>query len=96
MGMAIFIENQIHERVGSVFDDAQDSFMRICDAGPRGSVRRDIMRHGDTMLNTIQLERLIEELDGLPPEQRSNTVRQVQNAAHDAIRLRGYLIFAGD
>ncbi|MFI0741428.1 hypothetical protein ACH4PU_25615 [Streptomyces sp. NPDC021100] len=94
--MAVFIENQLHERVGEVLDDPDESFMRVCEAGPRRSVRHAVDRHGDTMLNAFQLALLLEELRELPADLRTETVRAVEEAAEVAIRRHGYLFFSGD
>ncbi len=94
--MAVFIENQLHERIGEVLDDRDESFMRACESGPRRSVRHAVGRHGDTMFNTFQLMLLLEELRELPPGLRTETVRAVEEAAESAIRKQGYLFFSGD
>jgi hypothetical protein len=96
MGMAIYIENQIHERVDQLLDDKDETLMRACESGPSGSIRKAISRYGDTMLNIYQLRLLIDELQALPQDLSSHTVKRLEEAAHVAIRSRGYLYFVGD
>ena len=96
MGMAVYTENQIHERIDQLLDDKDETLMHACESGPPGSVRRSISRHGDTMLNIYQLRLLIEELQALPRDLSSRTVMRLEEAAQTAIRRRGYLYFVGD
>ncbi len=96
MGMAVFIENQLHERIGEVLDDRDESFMRACESGHRRSLLFAVDRHGDTMFNPFQLTLFLKELRELPAEARTDTVRAVERAAESAIRERGYLFFSGD
>jgi hypothetical protein len=92
----MYVENQLHERVEQLFDDLQETFMKSCENAPRGSIRRGIDRHGDTMLNCYQLHLLIDELEHLSADSTSEAVRRISEAAGRAIRLRGYLYFVGD
>ncbi|MCP2163560.1 hypothetical protein [Goodfellowiella coeruleoviolacea] len=96
MGLSVFVQNQIHDEVHQLHDDLDESFMRLCEAGPRASVRRGIVRHGDTVLNPFQLTILIEEITALPPDAVNGTITRILDAAEHAIRLRGYLFFSGD
>ncbi|ROQ23618.1 hypothetical protein EDD98_7568 [Streptomyces sp. PanSC19] len=48
------------------------------------------------MLNGYQLHLLIDELERLPADSRTETMRRIIEAARHAIRLRGYLYFVGD
>jgi hypothetical protein len=96
MGIAIYVENQVHKRVEQILDDSQESIMRLCEAGPDASVRRAISRHGDTMLNIYQLRRLITELEDERGGPNDEVVVKLMEAADWAIRARGYLYFVGD
>ncbi|MER5781617.1 hypothetical protein ABT104_07785 [Streptomyces mobaraensis] len=96
MGMAVFVENRLHERIGEVFDDRDESFMRACESAHRRSLLFAVDRHGDTLFNSYQLTLFLEELRELPPEARTETVRAVERAAESAIRKHGYLFFSGD
>ena len=96
MGISVYLENQIHERIGRVYDDADESFMRACELAPVGSVMRSVIRHGDTMLNVYQLRIFEAELQGLPGGEITDAISGVMDAATAAIRRRGYLYFVGD
>jgi hypothetical protein len=96
MGIAIYIENRIHERVGSHFDSVEDEIMKVCTRSPRGSVFRDVMPHGDTMLNVSQLRRAISEISGDPGNMPGTTARILQPLAERALSINGYLYFVGD
>ena len=61
--------------------DPPPLLLRMCEAGPSGSVRRFISRYGDTMLNIFQLRLLINEIESLPVELVTPTVKKVQEAA---------------
>ncbi|MBY8885750.1 hypothetical protein K7472_12935 [Streptomyces sp. PTM05] len=94
--MVVYTENQIHKRIDQLLDDEDETLMRACESGPPGSVRKSISRYGDTMLNIYQLRMLIDELRALPEGLSSSTVKRLEEAAHAAIRSRGYLYFVGD
>lgn len=96
MGISVRIENQNHEEVERVFDDAEGSFAKICQFAPESSVRRGILPWLDTMLNAYQLGVLVRELESLPGDQATAAISRVIDAAERAIRLRGYLYFIGD
>ncbi|MEI5097773.1 hypothetical protein RB200_02795 [Streptomyces sp. PmtG] len=68
----------------------------MCEAAPEGSVLRFVQRHGDTMLNELQLERFVAELERLPEEEKNTTVRKLIAAARFAIASHGYLYFVGE
>lgn len=96
MGLAVYVENQLHERVEQLFDDLQETFMKLCESAPERSIRRGVDRYGDTMLNGYQLRLLIDELEHVPDESMTEAMRSVAEAAARAICLRGYLYFVGD
>lgn len=96
MGLAIYVENQLHERVEQLFDDPQETFMKSCENAPVGSVRRGVDRHGDTMFNCYQLNILIGELEDLSADSTTGAVNRITEAARRAIHLHGYLYFVGD
>lgn len=96
MGLSFYIEDQIHQRAELVKDDAQGSIMSLCQTGPEDSVRRSIIKHGDTMLNMYQMRRLTDELSGLRDGEHGAAAAKLSEAAERAIRLRGYLYFEGD
>jgi hypothetical protein len=96
MGIAVYVENLLHERIGEIFDDPQGTIARLCDEAPPRSVRGAVSPHGDTMFNVYQLRLLKEELAELPEGPASELVAALAQAAERAIRARGYLYFVGD
>lgn len=96
MGIAIYVENLIHQRTEQVKEDPPESIMRLCEAAPMQSVLGSIARYGDTMLNVIQMRRLIEELSEVKDPEYQAPAAKLSEAAERAIRLRGYLYFVGD
>lgn len=96
MGIAYYVENQMHERTEQLLDDAQETLMNLCETAPEGTIRTSISKHGDTMLNVYQLRRLIDELAEIQDDQYKEVAAKLSEAAERAIRLRGYLYFVGD
>jgi pilus assembly protein TadC len=96
MGVALYVENQVHKRVEQILDDPQESIMRLCESGHESSVRRAVSRYGDTMLNIYQLRRLISELEDERGGTNAEVAARLAEAAERAIRARGYLYFVGD
>ncbi|MFD0376945.1 hypothetical protein [Streptomyces sp. NPDC127112] len=96
MGLGIYARDARREKICFASDDPQDSFYQLCAAAPWESLRRGVMKHGETVFNSVQLRRLIEELEALPPGESTPVVRDVVEAARLAIRRSGYLQFIGD
>lgn len=97
MGLAVYVENQLHER-----EFAGPEVGRSLTAlAPRASAQgqlRFVSPHGDTMFHLGQLRALSEEVREIRlgyPEQAEDADRLL--AVLDlAIRRRGYLWIAGD
>ncbi|KUF16029.1 hypothetical protein [Streptomyces silvensis] len=96
MGIAISLRDLRHDEFGFLTDDADDSFRKMCQEAPADALRRGVMQHGHTMFNSLQLHRLVDELEGLRSEEVTPAVRDVLEAARQAIRKSGYLYFTGD
>lgn len=96
MGIALYIENQIHQRTEQILDDPQETIMSLCESSPKGSVLYSISRYGHTMLNIIQMRQLIDELANVKDDKYREAATKLSEAAERAIRLRGYLYFVGD
>lgn len=99
MGLAVYIENQVHEQryAGT---EAGSSLQRLVAASDRERhplVSR-IDPHGDTMINLIQLPQLTAELHEIAnhePELRAD-VQALEALIEEATRARGYLWISGD
>ncbi|MBT2477369.1 hypothetical protein [Streptomyces sp. ISL-94] len=96
MGLGIYVKDLRRDEIGFLIDDPEDSFRRMCEAAPRESLRAGVSRYGDTLFNSLQLRRLIEELEALPPNEVTPVVQAILDSAQLAIRRSGYLLFIGD
>ncbi|GGV70544.1 hypothetical protein GCM10010277_81620 [Streptomyces longisporoflavus] len=95
--MQIHVQNQSHERVSEKLgDDIDESFLSACHAAADGSVMSGVFSVGDTMFNELQLPQFARELNELPEEQKTDTIRRVADMAQQAAALRGYLFISGD
>jgi hypothetical protein len=97
------VEDQVHHRVRSFTDDSANSFLNVARrCAANGSRVMDVIDpYTDTMLNFIQLDRLIGELGALLATDRlvepeRNLVVEVLDAAKEARGLSGYLFIVGD
>ncbi|MEU4445161.1 hypothetical protein AB0K14_23730 [Actinosynnema sp. NPDC050801] len=93
------VEDQTHHRVRNFTDDSANSFLgvaRRCAAN--GSRVMDVIDpYTDTMLNFIQLDRLIGELGALLASgELVGPERDLLAAAKEARGLSGYLFIVGD
>ncbi|MCC3770024.1 hypothetical protein [Streptomyces sp. UNOC14_S4] len=95
MPLVVYVEDQNRGRMAKTHEDRKETFLALCEAAPDGSVMRAVQRHGDTMLNELQLRQFVEELKQLPEEKRNSTVRKIAAAAEFAIASHGYLYFEG-
>lgn len=100
MAITVYVENMNHGRV-RLYHDEKGGLGELAELGkPPRSTLGGIYRHGDAMLNTPQLNWLVDELDAIDSDTLSIAVREardeLRSAAHEAIRLGGYLYFCGD
>ncbi|MFY1619589.1 hypothetical protein [Micromonospora sp. WMMD736] len=102
MALTFFVEDQLHARLSTFSDDADNSFLGLARRlAVRGSRVFDIFDpYADAMFNYIQLDRMISELDDalqgdLTSTERSLVVR-VKGAAQEARNVSGYLFVEGD
>ncbi|GAA0387541.1 hypothetical protein GCM10010357_05340 [Streptomyces luteireticuli] len=95
MPLVVYVEDQNHGRMAKTHDDRKGTLLALCEAAPEGSLMRCVQRCGDTMLNEVQLREFADELNGLPMEMKSGTVRKLVAAAEFAIASHGYLYFVG-
>ncbi|WP_329614972.1 hypothetical protein OG244_19230 [Streptomyces brevispora] len=96
MSLGIYVRDVRRDQIEFIGDDAEESFGKMCRTAPETSLRRGVMQHGETMFNSYQLYRLVEELTALPPNEVTPKIQQVLQAAQLAIRKSGYLYFVGD
>ncbi|GIF52102.1 hypothetical protein DFJ67_5681 [Asanoa ferruginea] len=103
MALTIFVEDQAHRRIRSLHDDPGNTFLNVCRRlTARGTAVLDVVDpYADTMLNFIQLDRLIGELNaalesGALAAHESAITRAVVEAAVEARELSGYLYIEGD
>jgi len=101
--LTFYIEDQAHDRIRHFVDDPVNSFLQF--ARLRAAVGTKILDainpYADTMLNFIQLDRLIVELrealagECIADAQREK-VEEVLEGATEARLLSGYLFIEGD
>ncbi|KAA8887982.1 hypothetical protein F3087_12930 [Nocardia colli] len=98
MGVSVFIQNQIHEKIAEVAGYASNTLDDVISQAPAGSLTRGINRHADTMFNTTQLNLFIDEIASFVPgnDSERELFKVLRDAAESAIRQRGYLWFSGD
>ncbi|GGU52139.1 hypothetical protein GCM10010289_85540 [Streptomyces violascens] len=96
MSLGIYVKNFAHHELDQFSDDRDESFRKLCEDSPLDSLRRGVHRNAHTLFNSIQLRRLMEELESLPTGQQTAIVNKVIDAAQLAIRNSGYLLFVGD
>jgi hypothetical protein len=101
--LTFYVENQAHDRIRRFVDDPANSFLQLARlrAAAGTKVLDVIDPYADTMLNFIQLDRLIAELrEILPSEYISDAQRvkaaEVLEGATEARVLSGYLFIEGD
>jgi hypothetical protein len=97
VGIAVYLENQVHDR--SLADPrVWDSLTRLLAVASPDGLLAAIPPYGDTMFNSVQLDRLIRELEAIAEGNPSlvDDVDALKSAANAAIRQRGYLWFCGD
>ncbi|MCE7008184.1 nucleoporin NDC1 [Kibdelosporangium philippinense] len=97
MGLAVYIENQIHER-SYAGTDAGEWLTRVVAEAERGGTLSGIYQHGDTMFNIPQLNAIEGELAEIAT--RSPAVRPDVDALLELFeqirRKGGYLWISGD
>ncbi|MEU7151265.1 hypothetical protein AB0B15_25055 [Streptomyces sp. NPDC045456] len=96
MGIGVSLRDLRHDEFGFLTDDADDSFRKMCQEAPADALRRGVLQHGHTMFNSLQLRRLVDELEGLRSEEMTPAISAILEAAKQAIRKSGYLYFIGD
>ncbi|MBB5788391.1 hypothetical protein [Jiangella mangrovi] len=97
MGISVYTENQIHDRV-YVGGESSEQLERLLDKAAENGLLADVGRVGDTMFNIPQLYRLDAELTALAeswPELAAD-VAVISAMIQRIIRNRGYLRLAGD
>lgn len=96
MGIAVYVENQLHERTFAGVE-AGDQLEWLIAEAPRGLLA-DIQLHGDTMFNIVQARRFLAELEGVRERRPdlAHAVVSLQELVRLAERKRGYLWFSGD
>ncbi|MEV7565458.1 hypothetical protein [Streptomyces tanashiensis] len=95
MGLSVHVEDLWHGRLDSFCDDAENSFMTLCRRMPKDSLCSGVSPYGETLFNSIQLKRLVQELDD-PDHLANPVVAKVIEGALRAIPRTGYLRFIGD
>lgn len=97
MGLAVFLEDQIHRRTycGSA---AGESLERVIEGCRDSSLLANVHPYGDTMFNMIQLRQLKAELDARadPRPDLEADVSTLKAIFDQAIKSRGYVWISGD
>lgn len=96
MGLAVYTENQIHER--SYHEEAGWWLSRVVAESKSDGLLSGIGYHTDTMFNVVQLNRIRDELTQMR-EQRPELADDIDRLCEllDVVeRQRGYLWIAGD
>jgi hypothetical protein len=102
MALTFHVEDQMHQRRRTFADDKDNTFLNLCrHLAKRGTLVLDIIDpYTDTMLNYIQLDRIIIELqtalDGNLSQSERALVIEVQVAAQEAREVSGFLFIQGD
>ncbi|MFD7515697.1 hypothetical protein ACFV85_12985 [Streptomyces niveus] len=96
MGLGIYVEDLWRGRLIAFTDDNEASFMGICESAPEESLLNGVNSYGETLFNSVQLRRLVKELESLPENKHNPVVQQVIDGAKQAIPRGGYLHFIGD
>ncbi|AYG78297.1 hypothetical protein DWB77_00404 [Streptomyces hundungensis] len=96
MGLGIYILDLRGDAMNSFTDDESDSIRGVCESAPEDSLRHGVNRYGETLFNSIQLNRLVAELKALPEGEQSPVVQKVVEGANQAIYRTGYIRFIGD
>ncbi|HEY9474145.1 MAG TPA: hypothetical protein VIS06_09880 [Mycobacteriales bacterium] len=101
--LTFYVEDQVHHRVRRFVDDPANSFLQVARrCAVIGTRVLDVIDpYADAMLNFIQLDRLIDELNGLLSggllsETERVKVIEVLDGAAESRRISGYLFIEGD
>jgi azurin len=97
MGLAVYVEDQIHTRTFAGSAMAHNMTMVVAKAR-RGSLLSGVHRHADTMFNVAQLPRIVTELMGIGAQypELSTAIDEIRLLLDGIERNRGYLWIAGD
>ena len=97
MGLAVFLENQIHERTYAGAD-AGRWISSLLPLARRDGQLSGVSVYGDTMFNITQLRRIVEEtgeiLESHP--ELAHEISELDKLIQMVIRGRGYLWISGD
>ncbi len=98
MGIAVIVQNQIHQPIETITGTTASTLPEMVFRDPRTPMMQGIHKYADTMFNSYQLKFLLEELKDFEPrnEDERETISSLQRAAELAIREHGYLWFSGD
>ncbi|MGW0396057.1 hypothetical protein ACWDYJ_35390 [Streptomyces sp. NPDC003042] len=96
MGLHVNVEDLWHGKLDTFGDDAEGSFMALCRTMPEDTLCSGVSPYGETLFNSVQLRRLVRELQNLPDHLTSPVVGKVIEGALQAIPRTGYLRVIGD
>jgi hypothetical protein len=97
LGLAVFIDNQIHEREYAG-PEAGKIIASLIPLAENNGQLQFVYPHGDTMFHVGQIRQLIQELERIKiknPEYAQG-VNHLIDLLKRAIRLRGYIWIEGD
>lgn len=97
MGLAVYIDNQIHERRYAGPEAGRIVASLLPMAEEQGQLQF-VFSHGDTMFHAGQMRQLIRELERIKKRnpESAQDVDRLLDLVERAIRLRGYLWIRGD
>ena len=97
MGLAVHVENQIHEREYLGTEPGECLAALLKEAHPAGQLAT-VGAYGDTMLNIVQMRRILQELNDIAAKapKLSHEASEMRKIIDMTIKKRGYLWIAGD
>jgi hypothetical protein len=102
VALTFHVEDPIHQRLRTFSDDGANTFLNLCRRlAAKGTGVLDILDpYADTMLNYIQLDRIVLELREALSQDLSEAERSlalmVLAAVQEAREISGYLFVQGD
>jgi hypothetical protein len=97
MGLAVHVENQLHEREYLGSEPGKWLAELLEEANPAGQLST-VGAYGDTMFNIGQMRRILQELNDIAAKapKLSHEASEMGKIIDMAIKERGYLWIAGD
>ncbi|MDV5147411.1 hypothetical protein R1T08_25355 [Streptomyces sp. SBC-4] len=77
-------------------DDDEESLLQFVIEAPDTAVRWGVSGHDETLFNSKQAYQLIREIEAIPVERRTPTLRLLRDGTWWVYRNNGYIQFLGD